>query len=164
MRKFSLVEFLCGASEADSSSVGAYHHALYDAVPEDEDRYESQEHAACDIRCQGLEKLPVVGKTTLVVDYVKRINRTLHDDDPKYDIVPETKEEIGQYLFMFSMSAKPSDLDRKEYLNQERLSPEQEMVQDLMTIIHCFSSRLYGLRNYKKKLKEALEQDKLEAS
>jgi putative resolvase len=44
-------------------------------------------------------------------------------------------------------------------LNQERLSPEQEMVQDLMTIIHCFSSRLYGLRNYKKKLKEALEQD-----
>jgi predicted site-specific integrase-resolvase len=41
-------------------------------------------------------------------------------------------------------------------LNQERLSPEQEMVQDLMTIVHCFSSRLYGLRNYRKKLKEAL--------
>jgi putative resolvase len=56
-------------------------------------------------------------------------------------------------------------------LNQERLSPETEMVQDLMTIIHCFSSRLYGLarvarevqfyeqeRNYKKKLEEALKQ------
>lgn len=42
-------------------------------------------------------------------------------------------------------------------LNQERLSPETEMVQDLMTIIHCFSSRLYGLRNYKKKLEEALK-------
>jgi predicted site-specific integrase-resolvase len=36
-------------------------------------------------------------------------------------------------------------------LNQERLSPEQEMVQDLMTIVHRFSSRLYGLRNYRKK-------------
>ena len=44
-------------------------------------------------------------------------------------------------------------------LNQERLSPEQEMVQDLMTIVHCFSSRLYGLRNYRKKLGEALKQD-----
>ncbi len=44
-------------------------------------------------------------------------------------------------------------------LNQERLSPEHEMVQDLMTIVHCFSSRLYGLRNYRKKLNEALEQD-----
>lgn len=58
-----------------------------------------------------LEKLPVVGKTTSVVDYVKRINRVLHDDDPKYDAVPETKEMAGQYLFLFSMSAKPSDLD-----------------------------------------------------
>lgn len=47
-------------------------------------------------------------------------------------------------------------------LNQERLSPEQEMVQDMMTIVHCFSDRLYGLRNYKKKLKEALALDKTE--
>ena len=58
-----------------------------------------------------LEKLPVVGKTTSVVDYVKRINRVLHDDDTKYEVVPETSEIIGQYLFLFSMSAKPSDLD-----------------------------------------------------
>jgi len=45
-------------------------------------------------------------------------------------------------------------------INIEKLSPEQEMVQDLMTIIHCFSSRLYGLRNYKKIVKEALANDK----
>lgn len=42
-------------------------------------------------------------------------------------------------------------------LNQERLSPEQEMVQDLMTIVHCFSSRLVGLRNYRHQLRLALE-------
>lgn len=42
-------------------------------------------------------------------------------------------------------------------INSEKLSPEAEMVQDLMTIIHCFSSRLYGLRNYRKSLKEALK-------
>ena len=39
----------------------------------------------------------------------------------------------------------------------EKLSPEVEMTQDLMTIVHCFSSRLYGLRNYRKALKEALK-------
>jgi len=44
-------------------------------------------------------------------------------------------------------------------LNQERLSPEQEMVQDMMTIVHCFSSRLYGLRNYRKQLTAALNRD-----
>ncbi len=42
-------------------------------------------------------------------------------------------------------------------LNTEKVSPEQEMVQDLMAITHCFSSRLYGLRNYRGALKEALK-------
>ena len=41
-------------------------------------------------------------------------------------------------------------------LNQERLHPEEEMVQDLLSIVHCFSSRLYGLRSYRKDLKKAL--------
>lgn len=39
-------------------------------------------------------------------------------------------------------------------MNQESLSPEEEMTKDLLSIIHCFSSRLYGLRKYKKKIKE----------
>jgi len=43
-------------------------------------------------------------------------------------------------------------------LNQERLSPEQEMIHDLLAIVHCFSSRLYGLRNYRKSLKQALKE------
>jgi predicted site-specific integrase-resolvase len=41
-------------------------------------------------------------------------------------------------------------------LNNETLSPEREMVEDLMTIVHCFSSRLSGLRNYRKSLETAL--------
>ena len=44
-------------------------------------------------------------------------------------------------------------------LNQERLSPEQERVQDVMSIVHSFSSRLYGLRNHRKTLTEALDKD-----
>jgi len=60
---------------------------------------------------RSLEKLPNVGKTASVVDYIKRISRVLHNDDPAYDKVPESKELAGQYLFLFGMSAKPSDLD-----------------------------------------------------
>ena len=37
-------------------------------------------------------------------------------------------------------------------MNQESLSPAQEVTQDLLAIIHCFSSRLYGLRKYKKEI------------
>jgi predicted site-specific integrase-resolvase len=44
-------------------------------------------------------------------------------------------------------------------MNTEELSPEQELVQDLMAITHCFSSRLYGLRNYRKALEKALKDE-----
>lgn len=58
-----------------------------------------------------LEKDPRVGKTFSVVDYVKRINRVLHGDDPAAERIPSSAEEVGQYLFLFSASAKPTDLD-----------------------------------------------------
>jgi len=44
-------------------------------------------------------------------------------------------------------------------MNTEELSPEQELEQDLITITHCFSSRLYGLRNYRKALEKAIKDD-----
>lgn len=44
-------------------------------------------------------------------------------------------------------------------LNTESLSPEQEMVQDLLTITQCFSARLDGLRNYRKAINKALQDD-----
>ncbi len=41
--------------------------------------------------------------------------------------------------------------------NAETLSPHEELTQDLLTIIHCFSSRLYGLRKYKSKVKKIVD-------
>jgi putative resolvase len=45
--------------------------------------------------------------------------------------------------------------------NQESLSPQQEMVEDLMAIVHTFSCRLYGMRKYHKVIKEDYPQYKL---
>jgi predicted site-specific integrase-resolvase len=42
-------------------------------------------------------------------------------------------------------------------LNTEQVSPEQEMVQGLMAIPQCFSSRLDGLRNYRRARKEVFQ-------
>lgn len=38
-------------------------------------------------------------------------------------------------------------------VKNETTSPQQELVEDLISIIHVFSSRIYGLRKYKKELK-----------
>ncbi|GHO94854.1 IS607 family transposase ISTko1 [Reticulibacter mediterranei] len=40
-------------------------------------------------------------------------------------------------------------------VNGDSLSPEQELVQDLMAIITVFGARLHGLRSYKKAIKDA---------
>lgn len=47
-------------------------------------------------------------------------------------------------------------------VNNEALSPEAEMVQDLINIIHVFSCKVYGLRKYKKEIYESIQnRDKL---
>jgi len=40
-------------------------------------------------------------------------------------------------------------------INGESLSPEQELVRDLIAIVTVFSARLHGLRSYRKALKDA---------
>ena len=37
-------------------------------------------------------------------------------------------------------------------VNNEALSPNEELVQDIISILHVFSCRLYGLRKYKKQI------------
>jgi len=39
-------------------------------------------------------------------------------------------------------------------LNDTALSPQEEMVRDLISIIHVFSSRIYGLRKYNNQIKK----------
>ena len=37
-------------------------------------------------------------------------------------------------------------------VNNEDLSPQEELVQDIISVLHVFSCRLYGLRKYKKQI------------
>lgn len=39
-------------------------------------------------------------------------------------------------------------------VNNETLSPNEELVQDIISILHVFSCRLYGLRKYKNQIKD----------
>ena len=105
------------------------------------------------------------------VDYLEEIGGGLNFNRPIFlEIIHEiTVGRISKLIvahkdrlcrFGFELIKNLCDLNNCELLvvNVEELSPEQEMVQDLMTIIHCFSSRLYGLRNYGKTLQKALEE------
>ena len=58
-----------------------------------------------------LEEKEVVGKTSSVVDIVKRVGYVLKGDGGSQTMIPESQDEIGQYLFLFLMSGDPNDLD-----------------------------------------------------
>ena len=105
------------------------------------------------------------------VEYVEEIGGGLNFKRKKFldllDSLPEVSEIIIAHKdrfarFGFDLLQHMCDKNNTilTVINIEKLSPEQEMVQDLMTIIHCFSSRLYGLRNYKKIVKKAIESGK----
>ena len=58
-----------------------------------------------------LEADPQIGKTLSIADFVKRMNRAMHGDDPKEYRIPDSPELISQYLLLYSMSGDPGDFD-----------------------------------------------------
>jgi len=71
-------------------------------------------------------------------------------------IVVAHKDRLCRFAFdLIEQLAKYSDC-RIIVANQTHLSPQQELCDDLMSIVHCFSCRLYGLRSYSKNLKKEL--------
>lgn len=44
------------------------------------------------------------GKAFSIVDVVKQISVALHENDPEWDRIPESREEVAQYLLLVSMS------------------------------------------------------------
>ena len=58
-----------------------------------------------------LESQPDVGKTQSLVDLIKRMNQAMHGDDPAQYAIPETRDLVAQYLFLYSLSGDPQDFD-----------------------------------------------------
>ncbi len=57
------------------------------------------------------ESMPMVGDSLSIVDYLKSLNQTLHSMDGAYYRIPETKGEIAEGLYLYSVSGQPELLD-----------------------------------------------------
>ncbi len=58
-----------------------------------------------------LNAQPYVGKTQSLVDLVKQMNQAMNGDAKSEFRVPDTRDLITQYLFLYSLSGEPQDLD-----------------------------------------------------
>ena len=57
------------------------------------------------------EKLEYVGHSLSVVDYIKGMNKTLHEGREEYKVIPDSRRTISEYLFLYSISGRPQLLD-----------------------------------------------------
>ena len=60
-----------------------------------------------------LKKQPDVGNVISIASVVHEISKALNDaGDPFYDLIPESRNAIAQYMELFMMSGDPDDLER----------------------------------------------------
>ncbi len=67
--------------------------------------------SAMDATQRLLEAQPHVGKTLSLADFIRRMNRAMHADDPGYDRIPESRDLVAQYLLAYSLSGDLDELD-----------------------------------------------------
>jgi hydrophobe/amphiphile efflux-3 (HAE3) family protein len=58
-----------------------------------------------------IEKDQVVGKTTSIVDFIKRMNQAMNGDNPEFYKIPDSSDLVAQYLLLYSNSGEPGDFD-----------------------------------------------------
>jgi len=64
------------------------------------------------------------------------------------------KDRLIRFGFQYLEHLATTNCSKIIVLNQESLSPQQQMLEDLTAIIHTFSCRLYGLIKHKKDIKK----------
>ncbi len=72
-----------------------------------------------DAFAQWLKTQPEVVQVNSLADIVKRVNQTMHGDDPAYYRIPDTREEVAQYLLQYEMSL-PFGMDLNYLLRFDR--------------------------------------------
>ena len=61
---------------------------------------------------QHLAKHELVGTTTSIAGVMRKMNQVMHDDDPAFNRIPETRELVAQYLLLYSMSGDAEDFEK----------------------------------------------------
>ncbi|SEL70309.1 hypothetical protein SAMN05216214_11837 [Atopomonas hussainii] len=59
---------------------------------------------AVDAYASWLKTQPYVTQVNSLADIIKRVNQVMHGDDPAYYRIPDSREEIAQYLLQYELS------------------------------------------------------------
>ena len=92
------------------------------------------------------ESLETSGKVNSLVNFIRKINETMHNEDPAFYTVPESRELVAQYLLLYSLSSPDEDLsDLKSF--GDRLARVSLRIENMTTaqmgrLIGTFENKL----------------------
>ena len=72
----------------------------------------------------------------------------------KLCIVVAHKDRLARFGFELIDGLAKQNGGEVVVLDESKCSPEQELTEDILSILHTFSCRLYGLRKYRNQIKE----------
>ena len=86
----------------------------------------------------------------------KKWNKLLEEvmDDKIKTIIISNKDRFIRFGFDWFEKVCEKFNTQIIVVNNDTLSPNEELVQDIISILHVFSCRLYGLRKYKNRIRE----------
>ncbi len=91
------------------------------------------------------KSLDGVGSTFSIADIIKRMNKELKGGEEVYDKIPESKELVSEYLFLYAISGNPEDLE--DFIDYDYQSAKIRMM--LNTSEQEDHLRIYNkLKNY----------------
>jgi len=76
------------------------------------------------------DSLGVVGNSFTLTDYIKRMNMVMNADDLAFDVIPETKEMVAQYILLYEMSGDPENLNKVTDYNYTKLNVTFQLKSD----------------------------------
>ncbi len=89
------------------------------------------------------------------------LERAMRGD--KLEIMVAHKDRLARFGFELIEWIVQQSGGKVVVLKQTNLSPEQELTNDLLSILHVFSCRMHGLRNYKNQVRQALSEPEAKA-
>ena len=95
----------------NSKTDGTSYLDIYVETPNEEDIFEPINLYKIQDLQNYAETLPHVKGSVSIVDFLKKMNQSLNENDPEFYKVPDNRDLVAQYFLLYSASGDPTDFD-----------------------------------------------------
>lgn len=96
--------------------------------------------------------VPEVGTSFALTNFLKRMNKVMHEDRAEFNIIPDNQNLVAQYLLLYEMSGDPKNLVKAVNYDYSRLnvtiqlkSDDSKAINSAIDIVHTYEKEFKDL-------------------